>query len=101
MTDAHGKIYFFDSYNTPFNSEIESMVERHLSVSRTQTLDTLKQHPAWAHKPSDHLENAFEHGVEEWWKGMKKASLFWQHKPLHVRRELMRMDLQLVLSSAA
>ena len=105
MSDGRCKIYFFDSYNTPLvtvtsNAEIESMVEEQLCVSRLHALDKLKQHPAWAHKPIDHRESAFEQGVEEWWKGIKKASVFWQHKPLDVRRQLMRMDLQLVLSLA-
>ncbi|CAE7456080.1 unnamed protein product [Symbiodinium natans] len=100
-SDGRCKIYFFDSYNTPLvtvtsNAEIESMVEEQLCVSRLHALDKLKQHPAWAHKPIDHRESAFEQGVEEWWKGIKKASVFWQHKPLDVRRQLMRMDLQLV-----
>ncbi|CAE7246550.1 unnamed protein product [Symbiodinium sp. CCMP2592] len=98
---GHNKIYFFDSYNTPLaavmsNADIESMVEEQLCVSRTSSMDALKQNPAWAHKPNAHLETAFEEGVEEWWKGVRKASVFWQHKPLDVRRQLMRMDLQLV-----
>jgi len=99
--DGDKKIYFFDSYNTPLatvisNADIESMVEEQLCVSRASALDALKQNPAWAHKPNAHLETAFEEGVEEWWKGVRKASVFWQHKPLDVRRQLMRMDLQLV-----
>ena len=74
------------------------MVEEQLCVSRASALDALKQNPAWAHKPNAHLETAFEEGVEEWWKGVRKASVFWQHKPLDVRRQLMRMDLQLARS---
>ena len=82
------------------NADIESVVEEQLCVSRASAMDALKQNPAWAHKPNAHLETAFEEGVEEWWKGVRKASVFWQHKPLDVRRQLMRMDLQLARSLA-
>ncbi|CAK9020825.1 unnamed protein product [Durusdinium trenchii] len=95
------RIYFFDSYNVPVvslrsNEDIEGLVEQRLHQSRSRTMESLRKDPHWAHRPQNHLEEAVDGGVEEWWKGVRKASMFWRHKPLEVKRELQRMDLLLV-----
>lgn len=95
------RIYFFDSYNVPVlslktNEDIDQVVDELLIESRSHSMERLKRDPSWTHRPKDHIEEALEKGVEEWWKGVRKASMFWLHKPLEVRRELKRMDLCLV-----
>eukprot|EP00435_Cladocopium_sp_Y103_P024994 s1465_g6.t1 len=101
--DTEPRIYFFDSYNVPVvslktNEDIDQLVDELLTQSRSHSMERLKRDPYWAHRPKDHIEEAVEKGVEEWWKGVRKASMFWRHKPLEapVRRELKRMDLFLV-----
>ncbi|CAJ1459780.1 unnamed protein product [Effrenium voratum] len=97
-TPGGPQIYFFDSYNVPLarvrsDAEVEDLLERQLKVSRNDTVEQLKRDPFWVHRPSHELELAAEQGVEEWWKGVRKASMFWRHKPLEVRRQLKRLDL--------
>mmetsp|Transcript_128605 Transcript_128605/g.359869 ORF Transcript_128605/g.359869 Transcript_128605/m.359869 type:complete len:447 (+) Transcript_128605:56-1396(+) len=92
------QLWLCDSYNKPLTSlcmaaDVDAMVERLLDSRRNAVYESLRRSPEWAHRPEQHLAGAFEQGVQEWWKGTLKAPLFWQHRPLAVRRELKRQEL--------
>jgi len=95
------KIWICDSYNRPLAS-IATQVEAHdaaklFAQGHTETLrNKLSQSPAWQHHPPGHIDRVLEEGVEEWWKGILKSSLFWTLKPQRVRLELRIQECEMI-----
>jgi len=93
------KLIFCYSYNRPMvhipsDDEFEVLVEERLQAWHELSLEKLQADPAWKHRTAEDLRQAVESGVEEWWKGIRKSSLFWRFQPAHVKREIVRQELQ-------
>eukprot|EP00440_Ansanella_granifera_P029212 gb/GFBE01031729.1/.p1 GENE.gb/GFBE01031729.1/~~gb/GFBE01031729.1/.p1 ORF type:complete len:403 (+),score=106.81 gb/GFBE01031729.1/:1-1209(+) len=92
------KLLLCDSYNRPFpqlekEEDLDAMVEKRMEVWRQWTFARLREDPYWAHRPEESVKLAVEEGVEEWWKGVRKSSLFWRFQPAEVKRQLLRQEL--------
>lgn len=90
-------LLFLDSYNVPLAKlrtvlQSEEIAETQMAVIRDRMYRDLRSSQLWQHRPEEHLEQAFLDGVEEWWKGIRKASMFWKHPPQAVRSELKRKE---------
>jgi len=97
------QLFFCDSYNRPLGrlqstQEVEDMVKKLVWQGRSRFDEQLCKQPEWAHRPKEHLDSAFEEGLTEWWKGIKKASLFWREAPLAVKLHLKKQELEDVRS---
>jgi len=100
----HGSpsLWLCDSYNTPMaglrsEADVGALVEARLEASRDWVYEGLRRLPEWRHRPEEHLEAAFEDGVQEWWKGTLKSAIFWRRQPLSVRRALKHREFSDVL----
>lgn len=92
------QLWFCDSYNKGLvhlrtEEDVEEMLERLMIEKRADLCEVFKQRPEWSHRPQDHIDAAVEDGVQEWWKGHLKSALFWRDKPLELRRQLMKQEL--------
>jgi len=48
------------------------------------------------HRPDEHLEQAFEEGVPEYWRGKRKNNMWWRFQPKAMRRDLLAAELYAV-----
>jgi len=90
------RVWLFDSFNRSLGrlrtpEEIKQLAEKY--VSEDGFREKLTSASDWQHKPAEAIEAAVEEGVPEWWKGIKKASLFWRFKPRSLRQELQVQEL--------
>lgn len=97
------QLWLCDSYNAPVaglrsDADTEAFIDRHMTTIRPRVYESLRALPEYAHRPEEHLAGAFETGVQEWWKGIIKAPLFWRHRPLSLRRELKSQEIREVRS---
>lgn len=97
------RLFFCDSYNRPLGrlqstQDVEDMAQKLVLQGRSRFDEQLCKQPEWAHRPKEHLDLAFEEGLTEWWKGIKKASLFWREAPLAVKLHLKKQELEDVRS---
>lgn len=89
-----------DSFNKPFltlcSSEASAALAAKLDIERRPAfIDKLKRSgPRWFHATDGDLENAFEEGVRENWKGGPKAELFWKYRPKKLREHLFIEELE-------
>lgn len=95
---AGPELWFCDSYNKPLaqlrsNEDVERLVDERLEWGRSWLYKKLRQSPEWTHRPEAHLAQVYNEGVEEWWKGICKSSVFWRIQPLAVRKALKQQEL--------
>eukprot|EP00441_Pelagodinium_beii_P045311 CAMPEP_0197626068 /NCGR_PEP_ID=MMETSP1338-20131121/5210_1 /TAXON_ID=43686 ORGANISM="Pelagodinium beii, Strain RCC1491" /NCGR_SAMPLE_ID=MMETSP1338 /ASSEMBLY_ACC=CAM_ASM_000754 /LENGTH=417 /DNA_ID=CAMNT_0043196585 /DNA_START=48 /DNA_END=1297 /DNA_ORIENTATION=+ len=91
-------LIFCDSYNRPMahipsDEEFEALVEERLDGWREWSVGKLGAEAEWKHRTEEDVRKAVESGVEEWWKGHRKSSLFWRFQPASVKREILRQEL--------
>ncbi|GBG29102.1 Adenylyltransferase and sulfurtransferase MOCS3 [Hondaea fermentalgiana] len=53
-------------------------------------------HVSYAHMPAEALEDFYENGVPEYWKGKEKNSLYWTHRPRELRVFLLVQEIEAV-----
>lgn len=84
---------FCDSHNEPLArlhcaDDVEAAADRYVEAKIKCTRQYFSQHSEWKHRTPNDVEAAIENGVQEWWKGSLKSSLFWKHKPKSLVRQL-------------
>jgi len=95
------RLVFLDSHNVPLAKlrnarDAEDLANKEMLKIRDAMYRDLQSSNLWKHRPQEHLDRAFVDGVEEWWKGILKASPFWKHPPSHVRSQLKVQELDAV-----
>jgi len=87
------QLFLFNSYNIPLArlksaDDIEALVDAEMARSRLRQIERLRRQPDWAHRPDAYIEAAVDEGIQEWWKGSLRSSLFWRQRPLHLQKQL-------------
>merc|ERR1719330_1067720 len=95
---AGPELWFCDSYNKPLaqlrsDEDVARLVDERLEWGRTWLYEKLRRSPEWLHRPEAHLAKVYDEGVEEWWKGVLKSSVFWRFQPFAVRKALKKQEL--------
>lgn len=63
---------------------------------RARFIRRLRTQKQWEHRPHEHLEQAFDDGVREYWRGKLKNSMWWRFQPKSIRRDLLAAELYAV-----
>jgi hypothetical protein len=95
---AGPRVWLFDSLNRTFGrlrtqEELAQLAESCVSEDMSRFKEKLKSTAGWQHRSAEAIEEAAEDGVPEWWKGIKKNSMFWRFKPRCLRQELQYQEL--------
>jgi len=95
---ARVQLIFCDSHNKPLAKlrsadQVDALtdvyIEKHLGRKRKLLLEQ----PEWQHRPRLHVNQALEDGIEEWWKGSTRSSLFWRFRPKALQRVVIKEEL--------
>lgn len=97
------QLIFCDSHNLPLvgiqnELDVQELTDSLAEKRRERLADSLRSQPEWEHRPKEHLEAACVEGLPEWWKGIKKSSLFWREQPLDVWMYSKKRELDTVRS---